>query len=197
MDRIFYSLRVFFLGLICLTSVQAGTNPQDYYRTFWNPAYHGQRLGYCAVGERACGMPVANRYCQLMGYESADQQVVDYMTRLTHYMDSAKRCNGWNCKGFMLVRCKGRLTHKPVSAYSYREQVFVFPRFNHRRVDWCYEDGQGCGQRAAYSFCRRMGFMRAQKFKQQAHVSETRAIGNRKLCLGQGCNAFSSITCYR
>ena len=197
MARFLYSLGVFFLIATCSTSAQSGSHSQDYYRSFWNPAYHGQRLDYCTIGERVCGLPVANRYCQLIGYETADQQVIDYTTRSTRYIDSCKRCKGWHCKGFLLVRCRGELTHKPVSAYYYREQAFVFPRFNHSRVDWCYEDGKGCGQRAAYSFCRRMGYMRAQKYKMDAHVSQTRALGNHKWCLGDACNAFSSITCYR
>ena len=197
MTRFLDPLRVFFFTVIFIASAQAGSHAQDYYRNFWSPAYHGQRLDYCSSGERECGLPVANRYCQLMGYEKASQQVIDYTARSTHYMDSTKGCKGWHCKGFLLVRCLGELTHKPVSAYYYREQVFVFPRFNHSRVDWCYEDGKGCGARAAHSFCRRMGYMRAQKYKMEAHVAQTRALGNHKWCVGHACNAFSRITCYR
>ncbi len=190
-------LKVFFFSVLCISVAEAGVNPQHFYRSVWNPTYHGKRLDYCAMGERVCGLPVAHRYCQLLGYEHADQQVIDYAVRSTYFMDTHKGCNGWHCKGFMRIRCKGELTHQPVNAYYYRKQVFVFPRFNHSRVDWCYEDGKGCGRRAAYSFCRRMGYMRAQEYKIQAHVSQTRSIGNRKWCVGPACNAFSRITCYR
>ena len=190
-------LRMLCFGLFAFGAAQAGTNSQNYYRSVWNPTYQGKRLDYCAMGERVCGLPVANRYCQLLGYENAARGVVDYAVRSTHYMDTHKGCKGWNCKGFMLIRCQGELTHKPAKAYYYRKQAFVFPRFEHSRVDWCYEDGQGCGLRAAYSFCRRMGYARAKEYKIQTHVSETRSIGNRKWCVGPTCNAFTSITCYR
>ncbi len=189
-------VRHFFLILLVLSNAHAGTKDQNYYRTFWDPAYHGSRLDYCVVGNQ-CGEPVANHYCELMGYEKSVQQVIDYNVGKTQAFSGRKPCKGWQCNGFTLIRCMAKFTHKPVSAYYYRSQAFVFPRYNHTRVDWCYEDGKGCGQRAAKSFCRRMGYMRAQHYKIQNHVSQTRSIGNHKVCVGDGCNAFSSITCYR
>ncbi len=185
------------LMLFLLGTSHAGSHDQNYYRTFWYPAYHGHRLAYCAAPDKACGLSVANQYCQLMGYERANQQEIDYHVGRTQALGSCTPCKGWQCNGFMLIRCVGKLTHNPVSIYYYRSQEFVFPRYNHSRIDWCYEDGKGCGQRAAYSFCRRMGYTSAQKYKIQQHVSQTMALGNHKLCVGSECNAFSSITCHR
>lgn len=184
------------LIFLVLSHAHAGSQ-QNYYRTFWSPAYHGPRLDYCMAGNKACGLPVANQFCQLMGYERATQQVIDYNVGMTQAFASRKPCKGWQCNGFTLIRCIAKFTHKPVSSYYYRSQVFVFPRFNHSRVDWCYEDGTGCGQRAAQSFCRRMGYERSKQYKIQTHVSQTRALGNHKVCVGEDCNAFSRITCYR
>ena len=188
---------VLFISSLLFGNANASNREQNYYRSFWSPNYLGQQLDYCSADEKECGLPVANRYCQMMGYENADQQVIDSNVGVTHCLLSSKRCKGLQCNGFMMIRCVSKLTHKPARDYYYRSDAFVFPRFNHSRVDWCYENGKGCGQRAAFSFCRRMGYMRAQHYKIDAHISETRALGNHRLCLGRACNAFSSITCYR
>lgn len=190
--------RSFFLMLLMFGQAHAGSSiAQNYYRTFWSPTYHGARLAYCMSGDKTCGLPVAHQYCQMMGYKKADQQTIDYnVGRTQSYLD-CKACKGIQCNGFTSIRCVGKLTHKPASEYYYRAHKFVFPRYHQGRVDWCYQDGKGCGKRAAYSFCRRMGYVREQHYKKQAHVSETRAIGNHKVCVGDACNAFSSITCYR
>ena len=188
---------VFLIVLMILGTAQAASDARNYYRSFWSPCYHGQRLDYCASNHEQCGLSVANRYCRLMGYERTVRQSIDYNVGETHYLSNTKPCKGWDCNGFTLIRCVSTFKKKPTHSYSYRSQQFVFPRFNHARVDWCYEKGTGCGRRAAYSFCRRMGYMRAQSYKIQRHVSETRALSNHQLCVGRTCNAFSQITCYR
>ena len=188
--------RHLFLLFVILNNAHAGLQ-QNYYRTFWSPEFHGHRLDYCMAQGKQCGLPVANRYCQLMGYERSNQHVMDYNVGMTQDFVNRKPCKGWQCNGFMKIRCVNKLTHHPVSAYYYRAQEFVFPRFNHDRVDWCYEHGKGCGLRAAQSFCRRMGYARAKHYEMQDHVSQTRAIGNHEVCVGEDCNAFSRIVCYR
>jgi hypothetical protein len=188
--------RHLFVILLLISTAHAG-NPQNYYRTFWRPAYHGQRLDYCMAEGKACGLPVAHHYCQLMGYEKADQESIDYNVGKTTSFTSCVPCKGWPCNGFTLIRCVSKFTHKPASTYYYRSHKFVFPRYNHARVDWCYKDGKGCGQRAATSFCRRMGYERVKRFEIQRHVSQTQAISNHRVCLGDRCNGFGYITCYR
>ena len=177
--------------------VTAADQRQNFYRNFWNPTYHIQRLNFCTVDGKECGLAVANKYCKMMGYERAKESLIDYNVGLTNYLLSSAQCRGWGCNGFTLITCIGNFSNKPTPNYYYRSQRFVFPRFNQYRVDWCYENGRGCGQRAAYSFCRRMGYMHAQGYKKQDHVPATKAIGNQKLCFGEGCHGFYSITCFR
>lgn len=191
--RVFRFIFLFFL----LGNAQGASQSQNYYRTFLNPVYQGSRLAYCMEGDKTCGLPVANRYCQQMGYEHATQQIIDYNVGKTQAFLCRKPCKGWQCNGFSLIRCVGQIIHKPISAYYYRSQAFVCPRFNHARVDWCYENGKGCGKRASNSFCRRMGYLRAKSYKIQNHVLQTKAIGNHRLCLGEQCKAFGEIICYR
>lgn len=180
-----------------LGQAKTDNHQQNFYRNFWSPTYHIQRLNYCTLDGKQCGLAVASQYCKMLGYEKASEEIIDYNVGLTNYFLIRAQCKGWNCNGFTLITCVGNFPHKPAKDYYYRLKRFVFPRFGHYRVDWCYENGQGCGQHAAHSFCRRMGFMNAHEYKKQEHVSATKAIGNHKLCFGKTCDGFSSITCYR
>lgn len=196
MSIVRHLLTIFAVAIILNGNTNAA-NSELVYRNFWNPTYHGQRLNYCSHTSNKCGLKIANCYCRMMGYKNADKQIIDHNIGITNDLLSRAQCRGWRCNGFMLIRCVGKIEHKPARSFYYRSRQFVFPRFDHYRVDWCYEDGRGCGQRAASSFCRRMGYQHAQSFKKQEHVPATKALGNQRLCFGPECNAFSHISCYR
>lgn len=187
---------LFVFGLMFVLPLNA-SRLDNYYRNFWSPMLHSGRLSYCSLDGRWCGLAVANQYCKMMGYERAEHEIIDFNVGLTHYLSSEARCKGVRCDGFMLITCVGRFSDKPVKAYYYRSMRFAVPRFENNRIDWCYKGGKGCGQRAAYSFCRRMGYMNAQSFEKQASVLVTKALGDHKLCFGPQCSGFSSITCFR
>lgn len=196
-DKIIFGLLGMSLLLGEMTEVCANQTKPNYYRNFWRPQYHGNSLSYCMQGPRGCGACVADRYCQLLGYERAATYRIEYNVGLTNYLLSKAQCKGWSCHGFKLIKCQAKLTHKPPKAYYYRSKQFVFPRFNHYRVDWCYQDRQGCGQRAAHSFCRRLGYTAATQYTKQPHVPATRALGDQRLCFGDTCEGFRQITCHR
>lgn len=185
--------------LLCSFSVHStSTDKQSKaFRNFWHPTYNGGRLDYCTVDGKECGKAVANRYCQMLGYDHASQHVIAYNIGLTHYISSHARCKGWRCNGFMTIGCSTNLVHTPPKPYHYRKKRFVDPRFNHYRVDWCYNKNSGCGLRAANSFCSRMGFIQAKHFVKETQVSATQSIGSQELCFGNQCNAFKIIVCYR
>ncbi|HAU1034029.1 TPA: hypothetical protein ACT9A3_000551 [Legionella pneumophila] len=167
------------------------------FRNFWHPTYLGQRLDYCTLDGKECGKEVANRYCQMLGYDYSTQNVIAYNVGLTNYLGSKAQCKGWRCNGFMTIACAIGLSHTPPKPYHYREKKFAVPRYNDYRVDWCMERNKGCGKQAANSFCNRMGYMQAKDFVKQAQVSATKTIGNQELCFGNQCNAFKMIICYR
>jgi hypothetical protein len=166
-------------------------------RNFWHPAYLGERLDYCTFDGKECGKPVADRYCQLLGYDFSTQNVIAYNVGLTHFLSTRVACKGWRCNGFMTIGCATGLSHNPPKPYHYREKRFYHPRFNDYRVDWCLEHNKGCGAKAAYSFCNRMGFMSAKRYSKETHVRATKSIGSQELCFGNDCNAFDNIICYR
>ena len=192
-----YLIMLFFLIFASISQAKSGHDEQNFYRNFWNPTFNIQRLSYCSLDGKECGQSVANRYCHLMGYEVASDAIIDYNVGVTHYLLTHARCKGWRCNGFMLITCKNKFHHQPVKDYYYREQRFVFPRYAHYRVDWCYKNGAQCSGRAAYSFCRRMGYGQVKQFKKEAHVAATKALGNQRLCFGEACEGFSEIICGR
>jgi len=193
-------LRLLMVGLffsIVFVNQANSKNQERFTRNFWSPPYRSERLSYCSLDCKECGLAVANRYCKIMGYEKASEAIIEYNVGLTHFLFTQARCKGWQCNGFKLITCTAHFRRKPPQDYYYRSQRFVFPHFDHYRVDWCYENGRGCGHKAAYSFCRRMGYMRDESYEKEEHVAATKAIGNQRLCFGQVCSGFSKIDCYR
>lgn len=182
-------------SLLLMTSAYAMPDATQYAHDFWLPRYHKQRLAYCLLDQQTCGQAVADRYCQKLGYLAAQRVTIDHNVGLTSILDNDKLCRGWACDGFKLIRCYGKALHQPKRSYYYRYKKFVLPRMWHYRIDWCY-DQKHCGQRAAYSFCRYMGYKSTTGYTSEAHLAATRALGNQKLCFGD-CNGFASITCHR
>lgn len=167
------------------------------YRSFWLPDFHGERLAYCDIKENSCGLVIASKYCHMMGYDKARQFIRDYNVGITNFIDVPASCHGWRCDGFKTIKCESILAHKPPHSYHFRDRRFVFPRYEGYRVDWCYNGQNNCGRRAAYSFCRRMGYTKTIGFKKDRFTSATRALGNQKLCYGEKCVAFAYISCHR
>lgn len=187
---------VFFICSIT-TQLYASGKQNKAFRNFWHPTYLGERLNYCTFDGKQCGKELANRYCQMLGYDYSSQNIIAYNVGLTNFLDRRVRCTGWQCNGFMTIGCATGLSHVPPKPYHYREKRFANPRYNDYRVDWCYDKGHGCGAKAAHSFCSRMGFMQAKHFVKESQVGATKAIGNQQLCFGNQCNAFKMIVCYR
>lgn len=177
-------------------SLWAHAYKDSFYRNIWLPNYHGERLNYCTLDGK-CGIAVAHRYCRLLGYAYADQQIIDPNIGLTNYLFCNARCKGWQCNGFKKIRCVAKISHTPPKMYHYRFRRFVYPRYQSYRIDWCYDGFRGCGGRAAFSFCRRMGYLTARRFIMEKAVPATKAIGNKKLCFGILCRGFEYIDCYR
>jgi len=184
--------------MCCINQIlYADNNKQSYYRSFWNPKFHGKRLDYCSADKKLCGTEIANHYCQILGYDTSSKATIAYNVGVTNYLNACTGCKGWQCNGFTTINCVARTRHIPAKDYYFRSRTFVYPRFEHYRIDWCYRNGQGCGKRAAFSFCRRMGYERELGYKQDTQIEATRALGNHRLCFGEACRGFKQITCYR
>jgi|GEM_PF-1057148 len=190
-------IMIFLLFVTLVGQAKEVSHEPHFYRNFWYPTYLIKRLDYCLMGGKICGEEVATRYCNMMGYARAGEQLIDKNVGFTNYLSTRVECKGWRCNGFKLITCVGAFVHKPEKEYYYRYKRFVLPRFDHYRVDWCYKNGHQCGQRVATSFCRRMGYLRAKNYKKQDVVPATKTLGDQALCFGPRCSGFSDITCYR
>ena len=186
---------VFFI-VMGTVSAYAQINSAVYRHDFWLPQYHHQRLSYCLAGNHICGKPVADRYCQDLGYVRAHRATIAHNVGLTSYLDKKACCKGWHCAGFKLIRCEASAEHHPTRNYYYRYKKFVVPRFRHHRIDWCYQNDHQCGKPAAQAFCRHMGYAKATEYMPETQLAATQALGNQKLCFGF-CKGFASIVCYR
>ncbi len=188
------------LVLLCgMSQAHETHDKRNYYRTLWNPVFHGERLDYCMHNDVkvTCGLTVANKYCRALGYDKANQERIDHHVGVTRELSRTTLCKGHDCYGFSHIRCVSKFKPGSQHDYAYRIRKFAFPRFNHARIDWCYEQGMQCGARVAHSFCRRMGYTRAKHYRIQKQVPATVTLGSREVCLKNTCNAFESITCYR
>lgn len=187
------------IALVCLSFVcmNAQSAQNKAYRNFWQPTFHKARLAYCTLDGKSCGKAVANRYCQMLGYDLASENIIAYNLGLTHYLSTNAVCKGWRCNGFMTIGCVTSLTHQPPKAYAYSKKRFAKPRFNQFRIDWCYARNKGCGSRAANSFCSRLGYMKAVSFIKETKIAATKTIGSQELCFGNACSGFETIVCSR
>lgn len=186
-----------FLSISFLVFSNLAHTQNNAIQSFWHPTYQGARLDYCNLGGLNCGKKIANQYCRMLGYERATHFEIAPNVGVTNYIATRARCTGWTCNGFMTIDCVTSLSHTPPKPYSYTEKQFYHPRFNGFRVDWCYKKGTQCGQKAAFSFCSRMGYLGAKKFLQEKQINATQTIGSQALCFGSQCHAFKFINCFR
>lgn len=184
--------------IVCLSDTTCANTKQNLmYRDFWHPLYHGERLNYCSLDGKSCGLTLATQYCKGMGYTHATQAIKAPNLGLTHFFPVSARCRGWNCHGFTTINCAMPNSHPPAKAYHYREKQFTVPRFNHYRLDYCYEPNKGCGKRAADAFCIKMGYAKALRFERETKILATKNLSQGNLCFGQSCDGFKNIICYR
>ncbi len=183
--------------LLCIGVASAKSSKEEYYRSFWYPDYHGERLAYCNKDETTCGEPIANAYCKVLGYSKIENYRIEHHVGRVHYFENEGECTGWKCDGFLFIDCQGRFKDTPHLAYQYRMKEFNYPRFEHHRVDWCYQEKQACGKRAAYAFCRKMAYSDTQSFEEDSKAQATKTLGDHVLCYGKMCKGFKRITCKR
>ncbi len=77
-------------------------------------------------------------------------------------------------------------------------KTFRYPKINGYRLDWCRLWAQDCGEGAADTFCKRMGFKRAINFQEDYDIgarSPTYVIDSGKICNQSFCDGFKYITC--
>ena len=136
--KIFLWLVVVTIGTLSLSNLLfAKERNLAYYKDFWNPKFDGELLNYCTHKTHDCGLTVANRYCQLMGYTNSQKFTIEHNVGLANYIDEnskcQKYCKGFDCDGFKLIRCTNKIDRSSYEIGYLAKRTFVLPRFNKYR----------------------------------------------------------------
>lgn len=193
-------IRKFLVFLFFFSSVYASTPPGNaakIYRMFWDPEFHKQPLNYCDENKKKCGKPIANQYCQMMGFHHAHRFLKAPNLGVTNFISGKNMCRGWKCSGFKWIECAGERTYKMVPYSDYRQELFVRPMWHKYPLSWCYKNNKGCGHRAAYSFCRWQGYEQVKQISKSKAVPASKEIGTSALCFENQCKGFEYIICSR
>jgi len=79
------------------------------------------------------------------------------------------------------------------------EPTFPNPMQGKNRLAYCYSPDDGCGEKAANTWCVNRGYKGAKKWEMEARdmgkSKTTRYIGSDQSCKPGACDAFASITC--
>ena len=82
---------------------------------------------------------------------------------------------------------------------SYRKgNLFVKPKIDGYRLDWCREWAQNCGKGAADAFCKLYGYKEANSWEIDADIglaTATKIITSGKICNQDFCDGFKFIKC--
>jgi hypothetical protein len=172
--------------------------------SFEYPTYAGYPVDWCLNYGRDCGYPVAEALCETIdakavwtgGIASAswgdfgtvgmDPDRGRYSPTLT--LGDEQLCDASYCDGVQIARCV-----VPLRDVEIREPVV-----DGYRVDWCTTWGQDCGgATAADQLCRELYGDSASAIEwESGFASPTLVLGDGRVCRGEGCRSFSSVTCY-
>ncbi len=86
-----------------------------------------------------------------------------------------------------LVKCTNR---------AHKQQTFINPKWKGHIVDNCVTWATTCDGGGAQNFCRLKGYKKALKWKHN-RPGTTYVIGSNKVCRGNFCVGYSSITCVK
>jgi hypothetical protein len=189
-----------FMGLL-LTCAAAQAAEQ----TFPKPKQGPYRIDWCYQWASQCGQPAADRFCQSKSFTNSNDfaEAVDIGALTpTVVQGDGQICNGPQCDGFTYVTCvKPDLPPPPMPnppPTADDQETFKKPKMNGVRINYCFKNGKGCGQKAADAFCDSEDYDDAADFVQSSPMGPskpTRYIGNGAMCTGPVCYGFKSITC--
>ncbi len=181
---------------------------QSAQKTFVNPKLGASRLDYCLEWGASCGEPAATAWCKTKGYQKSVDAEEDHdigATTPTRLLGSGAVCDQSYCDGFTFITCATAtlppppLPPPPLPPAT-AKQIFFKPKYNGVRLDWCFDEGEGCGKQAADAWCDDQGFDEAIKFRIASAIGPLKPtvyIGSGQTTLKPLANAFKSITCVK
>lgn len=163
---------------------------------------------------KGCGEEAANAFCQMSGYEKAESYEKDAgITDVTIYLQQMKLNPNPTRDAFKVIVCSRSDNNPPPAVLPPAvSETWRYPRVSGIRMDWCsaYDGRVGgppnnpdaylaCGQPAADSFCRSVGYQSAGRFEKDEQIEdETIFIAQSALNThSPKRDAFLYITCVK
>ncbi len=146
--------------------------------------------------------------CRTKGYRIASTQFASQCfcgNTYGRYGKVAKSQCNYDCAGNANEKCgaswrnsvykigAGGITPPPLPQL---KRTFVNPKWNGHIVDNCVTWATNCGGGGAHNFCRKKGYAKASKWVHN-RPGTTWVIGSNKVCRGDFCVGYGSITCTR
>ncbi len=202
----------FALFLVVMVAASVGAQAEE--KTFAKPKQGPYRVDWCYQWTAQCGQPAADRFCMSKGFAHSNDFVeavnIGSLTP-TIVQASGQVCNGPDCDGFTYITCEKPdlpapplpmpLPGPPLGGGGYGggdTRLYFKPKIGGLRLNYCSENGSGCGQDAADAYCDMKGYQDASDFTQSPPLPpnvKTRFIGSGQKCYGPACYAFQSIEC--
>jgi hypothetical protein len=164
------------------------------------PTVDNIALDWCLTWAADCGKPAADYFCRLKGYQQSvnfqEAQDVGY----TKLPKTGQICSAQYCDSFAFVDCQGYSSTTPPynPGQPGQQNSYSYPSIRGYRLDWCRLWATDCGQGAADSFCRSMGYSRAISFDIDSDIglrSPTMVIESGQICSEAFCDGFKYINC--
>ncbi|MGC4077445.1 MAG: hypothetical protein QM702_10510 [Rubrivivax sp.] len=181
-----FRMRALLIVILALFAL-VGTASAD-EKLFKNPLQGKNRLDYCFSWQTGCGQQAADAWCVDKGFAKAAGFEIAKGAGLlnpTRTIGDGSVCDGASCDSFATISC-----YKAGAG-----DVYIAPKVNGVRVDWCFAWQKGCGQKAADAFCQSKGYAMAAKFSKAASVGPTRVLSTGQLCDDTNCDGFASLQC--
>ena len=179
-------LRLVLLAVLALLATVAVADAGT--KDFAKPKLGNNRLDWCLTWQQGCGQEAADAFCVSKGFQSASKFTnapgIGANTPTRTIGDNSV-CDSAGCDGFGAITC-----YKQAA-----DTIYVKPKVDGVRIDWCLNWAKDCGKPAADAFCQSHGFASAFKFSKAPAVGPTRVIGTGQLCDDPTCDSFTSLSC--
>lgn len=197
-------LLVIIIYLAPILAVAAGSNQSNTRamppsfgpdtQVFETPKYQRSLIDKCLYsrGDRQCGKPAADRFCQLKGYRESITYDLIERAGSTYLLGSETSCKGASCDAFRAVACRYKTAsggEKPKS------KLYKTPKYRGSPVSECFRKDRECGSHAANEFCRINDFGYATSYRVEGSQQRTWLLGDKQFCTGNNCKALRYIQC--
>jgi hypothetical protein len=168
---------------------------EDFVKTIKKPVWKGYALDWCLNWGEGCGQAAADKYCKSGGYEKAvNFSKWEDLGKPTRLIGSNQVCDEEFCDSFKHITCQ-KADYDDDEEEQVQIKRYNKPLVGKRRLDWCRDWGQNCGQPAADYYCQSEGHTKAAAYEKADNLWKTRLLKSGQKCDGENCAGFAYIDC--